>query len=93
MHSNIVNDNGFFKTPLNITNDIDFKYETASKVEGIAYKLVDKFHAPNNFNYYCKVAYKLSEAAIWLNYERALKGNSPVKLFTYLCNKDMRTNI
>lgn len=92
MHSNIVNDNGFFKTPLIIDNDNVNKYELAQKVEGIAYALVDKFGAPNNFEYYCKIAYKLSESRIWLNFERAKKGNSPAKLFTYLCNKDMRQN-
>ena len=90
MHSNIVNDNGFLKPALNINNDNVDKYETASKVEATANKLVEKFQSPGNFSFYCKVAYKLSEARIWFNYEQALKGNQPVRLFTYLCNKDMR---
>lgn len=89
MHSNIVNDNGFFKTPLNTNNDNESKYRAAGRVEHIARQLVDKFSSPGNFNYYCKVAYKLSESKIWNNYEVSLKGRAPAKLFTFLCNKDM----
>lgn len=92
MHSNIVNDNGFLNPNTNdIVNGIGKNtYDTAKKAELIAYQLVDKFGQPGNFQFYCLVAYKLSEARIWSNYEQAQKGRQPARLFTFLCNKDMR---
>jgi hypothetical protein len=91
MHSNIVNDNGFFKTPLSINNDND-KYELTKRVEAIAYRLCEKLGSPTSFEFYCKVAYKMSEARIWSNYEKAQRGRNPARLFTWLCKREMASS-
>lgn len=73
----------------NNNNDIG-KYEQSLKAESLAYKLVEKFKAPDSFPFYCKVAYKLSESRIWQNYEKAQEGKNPAGLFNWLCRRDMR---
>ncbi len=79
-------------TPNNNINNIDNDRFAASRnAESIAYKLVDKFNSPTSFNFYCKVAYKLSEARIWQHYERATTApnvKSPAGLFNWLCRRD-----
>lgn len=83
---NNVNDNVFLGTKKNNDNVID----RAKSVESIANQLVDKFSSPESRPFYCKVAYSLPENKIWLNYESAQKGNSPARLFNFLCRKDMQ---
>lgn len=78
-------------TPIDI--DIDRakqeKYSKSKIVDNIANQLVENFNSPNSRAFYCKVAYKLPENKIWANVESANRGRSPVKLFTWLCNRDM----
>ncbi|RYF29755.1 MAG: hypothetical protein EOO17_00160 [Chloroflexi bacterium] len=72
-----------------MNNDIDSrKYNQSKRVEYIADQLVAEFKNSGFRAFYCKVAYKLSEANIWNNVEQAKKGNSPAKLFTFLCKRD-----
>lgn len=60
-------------------------------VENIAQRLVDAFNNPGAREYYCKVAWSLSEATIWNNVELAKsKGRSPAKYFTWLCGRAMQ---
>lgn len=73
---------------MNNNNDIDQKYARSRKVENIADRLTTIFGNEEYRPYYCKVAWKLSESKIWSNVEQAQKGNSPSKLFTYLCKRD-----
>lgn len=73
-------------------NDSVNKYERSKQVEGIAQKLVEKFGTSSWFPFYCKVAYKLSEAQIWSFCEQAngKKVRNPAKLFYYLCDRAMK---
>lgn len=67
------------------------QYSHARKVERIADELVVKLGVDNNSRpFMCKVAYKLSEARIWENFEKAQSATkSVVGLFIYLCKVDM----
>jgi hypothetical protein len=58
-------------------------------VEAIARQIEAKLQPKNdNFKYYCFVAYKLTEAEIWQNVEKAQnKGKDPARYFTYLCKR------
>lgn len=74
----------------NIDND---RYARARMVDRIADQLVIRFNNPDFREFYCKVAWKLSEARIWANVETAMeaatkKGTQPGRLFTYLCKRD-----
>lgn len=80
-----VNDNASFINKTNNDNDIDRR-----NVDRIADRLVEKFGSPQSREFYCKVAWKLSEAQIWSNYEKSLRGKSPAALFNWLCRKDFR---
>lgn len=61
----------------------------SKKVDLIADKLVKALNNPNARTFYCKVGWKLPENVIWNNLEDALKGRNPVKLFSWLCKRDM----
>lgn len=90
MQDNNVNVNGGYK-PHNYNVNDNGKYERARQVEFIADSLVDKFALTEESRpFMCKVAYKLSEARIWENYEKATaKGSmNPVGLFIWLCKRD-----
>jgi hypothetical protein len=67
------------------------KYKRARQVERIADELVKKLGVTvQSRPFMCKVAYKLSEARIWENFEKAQKAKkSIVGLFIYLCKVDM----
>ena len=82
------NENGFSKTTITMNNDNVSKFAKSKSVEHIADKLVETFGNEQFRAFYCKVAWKLSEAKIWSNVEQAQKGNSPARLFTYLCKRD-----
>ena len=77
-------------------NDNDAKnrrYEQGKKVEWIADELIKKFNADQKSRpFFCKVAWRLSEARIWYNAEQATKPNAkitnPLGLFIYLCKRD-----
>ena len=56
----------------------------------IADKLILALNNPAARAYYCKLAYKLSEAQIWNNLEQAAKGKYPPKYFTWLCQRDLK---
>jgi hypothetical protein len=72
----------------NIDNDNDGnKYQKAKTVDLIADQLVERFKSPQSRAFYCKAAWKLSEATILNNVEQANKGKSPASLFNYLCKK------
>ena len=70
----------------NIDNDnVGKDYKKAKQVDYIADELVKRFNSPQSRAFYCKAAWKLSEATIWNNVEQASKGRSPASLFNYLC--------
>lgn len=72
----------------NIDNDnVGNKYQKAKTVDLIADQLVERFNSPQSRAFYCKAAWKLSEATIWNNVEQANKGKNPANLFNYLCKK------
>lgn len=87
---NTVNDNEIvsIETAITMNNDNDRKFDRSKKVEYIADKLVETFNNKQFRGFYCKVAWKLSEARIWDNVEQSQKGTSPARLFTYLCKRD-----
>lgn len=64
----------------------------SKQVDLIADKLVLALNNPSRRNYYCKIGYKLKEHQIWNNLEQAVeKGRNTAKLFSFLCEKDMKT--
>jgi hypothetical protein len=90
LHNDIVNGNVNRTHNYNSNDNVDKKYEVSRRVERIADQLVQKFGSDTYRGFYCKVAWKLSEARIWNNYEAAIKANpsQPGKLFSYLCKRD-----
>jgi len=70
-------------------NVIEEKFGKSKKAEQIAQKLVDKLNSKDSYLFYCKVAYALPEARIWINLEQALSGKNPGGLFNWLCRRDM----
>ena len=73
-----------------LTNTVSDTVDKSKKVDLIADKLVLALNNPDRRAYYCKVAWQLPESAIWNNLEASTKGKSPAKLFTWLCQRDMR---
>lgn len=69
--------------------DNDNNYNKSKHVDIIADTLVEKLNAKSTSRpFMCKVAWKLSEAKIWDNVEKAMNGKNPTGLFIYLCKKD-----
>ena len=82
----------YSKVPLdsNTSNNTNIAYSHADarKKETIADRLVSIFKNPQYKEFYCRVAWKLSEATIWQYVEEALdKGRDPAKYFSFLCKK------
>jgi hypothetical protein len=82
-----------FKPTLSMTllGDISM-FEKSKQVEAIAESLCAKFGNRDSYEFYCKVAYKLPEASIWRHYEKVTTGkrvDSPARLFTWLCKREM----
>lgn len=89
---NLLNKHSVTDSEVTKVTNTDTVASGQNKVDAIADKLVGLFNNPTRRMFYCKVGWKLSEAQIWNNYELALsKGREPVKYFTYLCNKDMKS--
>lgn len=90
-NNDIVNGN-VSRTSNYISNDniISDRYVRARRVENIADSLLDKLGLTTESRpFMCKVAWKLSEARIWDNYEQAQKAKtSKVGLFIFLCKRD-----
>lgn len=86
------NDNDSYIHNYNVNDNVKiqqkFKKSTA-EIDRVADQLVEAFNNPKFRPYYCKVAMRLSEGTINSNLELALKGNSPGRYFTWLCNQDM----
>lgn len=61
-----------------------------NNVRQIAHKLCDKLNDPSSFEYFCKVAWHLSEGQIWSNLEQASGGHNPKAYFTFLCNLELK---
>lgn len=72
----------------NLTNNVNDRSKT---VDLIADKIVLALNNPSARAYYCKIAYALPERMIWNNLEQSAKGKSPARLFTWLCQRDMKT--
>lgn len=68
-------------------NETMDKWQKARRTEAIAYQLADKFNNHGYIAFYYKVADKLPEHRIWQLVEEAQRGNSPAKLFSFLCKK------
>lgn len=90
-HNNdIGNGNVSITSNYNSIDNVGKKYEMSRKVERIADELVIKLGNSKYRPFYCKIAWKLSEARIWSNYEAAMQANpgAPGKMFSYLCKRD-----
>lgn len=82
-YNSIANDNGVLNKPSN--SGID-----AAKVDLIAHRLVEKFHASGSWEFYCFVAWNLSEHAIDQLIETSWKyGLNKGALFNYLARKEL----
>lgn len=69
----------------NISRD---KYAKSKQIENMATRLCQMFGNEQYFAFYCKVFWKLPEAAVWQLAETALEAKqTPGRLFTYLCKK------
>lgn len=86
----MTHDNNDNVNVVSTNNDNDNgKYDRSKKVEAIADKLIHRLAVEVKWRpFFCKVAWKLPEARVWSNYEQALKGNNPAKLFIWLCKRD-----
>jgi hypothetical protein len=94
----------------NITNTGNFNYrnntntitgdkrERVAKVRQIqeqAERLCKLLQNPDGYRFYCKVGWRLSEAAIQTNLEKALNAkhekvdHNPAKFFSYLCDLEL----
>jgi hypothetical protein len=89
-NTNNVNENGFVKNPITMSNNnVNVTYDRAKVVDAIVDKLEAGLNAkPESRAFLCKAAWRLSEARIWLNYEKSLMGTNPMGLFIWLCKKD-----
>lgn len=79
--SYIDNDNVVLLSKTNNDNDI----VRAKDVDRIANLLVEKFNSPRSREFYCLVAWKLSESQIWCNYEKSQGKNCPAAYFNKIC--------
>jgi hypothetical protein len=76
-----------------ITSDSEVKNtntRTLVEVRQIAQKLCDRLNNQSRFEYYCKVAWNLSDAKIWTSLETALTGQDPAKYFSFLTSMEMK---
>jgi hypothetical protein len=92
VYTNTNNDNYNAFTNVNNNDNVNVnknKYDKSKMVELTALQLVDKLKNPGAYAFYCKVAYALPESRIWVHLESAQKGDSPQRLFTWLCKRDM----
>lgn len=64
--------------------------KSIGEVRHIAQKLCDRLNNPSRFKYYCKLAWHLPESSIMLNLELSENGKSPQRLFTWLCEDDLK---
>jgi len=76
------------ENPITMNNDIEHKYLRSRRVEIVADKLVEIYNNSGGRAFYCKVAWRLSEARIWENVEQAANGKNKTGLFIYLCKRD-----
>lgn len=70
------------------SNNVNVK--SISSVQEIAHRLCEQLSDEHDFEYFCKVAWKLPESVIWSNVEAALKGRNKARLFTWLCSQSMK---
>ena len=72
----------------NNNTNIGGKALDARRRENIADRLVLKFNNPGYKEFYCRVAWRLSEQTIWNYVEESFnKGRNPAKYFSFLCKK------
>ncbi|MBR3254237.1 hypothetical protein IKF88_00685 [Candidatus Saccharibacteria bacterium] len=78
-------------TMSNTVSDSDKFRLRQRKTEYIADKLVEKFNAPQWRKFFLKIAWHLSENAIWSTLEMAFtkKVTKPLNYFIAACNKQM----
>ena len=82
-------------TVLNSVSESDKFRQRQIKTEYIADKLVEKFNAPQWRNFFLKIAWRLSEDAIWSTLEKTMelkakdKVKKPLNYFIAACNKQM----
>lgn len=62
---------------------------SVEEVRRIADRLVESFNAPSDHAYFCKLAWRLPEAAIWTAVEAAKTGRQPLRLFTWLTSREL----
>ena len=87
------NDNGSSNELTNVNDNekyIKRQRKSTAEIDNIADQLVECFANPGARRYYCKVAMQVSESTIWSSAEIAKRGRSPVRYFTWLCEKAMR---
>lgn len=88
------NDNVISRNEINNVNDnvkANVK-KSVNQVDATADRIMRKLNVDDTYrDFYCKIAWKLSEAAINNHLETALRSNrSPQRYFTWLCKRDMR---
>lgn len=69
-------------------NDNVIKSRTEKEVDMIAADVMKKLGANDQYRaFYCRIAWRLSDATIYNLLETALKGNNPARYFTYLVKR------
>lgn len=64
-----------------------------TKVRYIARKLSVSLKDSDSYDFFCKVAWTLSEGYIWSNLEVAMKKRKPAAYFTYMCRLAMEATL
>lgn len=87
--TNNVNVSKKLNNNVNVNNDnVNLKQRTEAQVDAIANDVMQKLGASRDYrSFYCKIAWKLSDATIYNNLELALRGKNPARYFTWLCKR------
>lgn len=94
MYDKLYNDNVSFSRNYNVNDNVKTNVNlkrSPNQVDAIADRIMMKLRADDSSRgFYCKVAWRLSEAIINKNLEIALRSDrSPQRYFTWLCKRDM----
>lgn len=85
-----INDNDNTNVNDYINDNDKKKKDRTLEVDGIANYLVSKLNNPGAINYYRKIAWKLPPNIIFENLEKSRKGRQPARLFTWLCQTELK---
>ena len=79
-----------YAKPTNVNNvKPNRKRITLNNVRDIAHRLVESYNEPQSYDFFCKVAWYLSEGDIWSTHEKSFEKNNPAAWFSRVCKIKM----